>query len=662
MSDSSGENRPAGAPPIPAAIAKQAPGVRSAKQAPVGGTTLQTGDVIGGKFVVSRYLGSSDGAVSYMCRDEKRERDCVIKVIDVSTMPAVIQKHLNEEVPRAARLQHRNLTSLYGMGQVDATHIFVAMEYVHGNSLARVLTQRRELGRMLSMRDIFTVLAHLVNTVEQIHAAGLVHAVLTPYNISLSRRGVVKVSNLVFGRATSAAMLPLGLGPFTDSVYVAPEVSRDPTSASPASDVYSIAMICVELISRKGLPGERNAAAAEVSGSLSSYPTRFKQLILRSISSDPAKRPETPAMLRDMFEEIAREKGVKLGLPPGEGELPIEPAVPPEVEHSSDAEDVDLFDLPGLDAPSHQGFGGIVFEEEEEEDGRYLVQKGGLDYGPFTEAQVLEQLYADEISESTQILDRISQERVRLEDVPAFSAPVAEYIPRREARKQAEADARAELQRKVKKGGVAVFVVGIAAGLVVLAGMIYVVATQPDPMPLPMDRAFASLDFKLLPPPKEFETVAVDKGVLQSIFNPEASEAEIEKQIKKLRKRRTAKKGPKTTSAGSADDENITEVNMAGSGGSQNILSDGEVNEVILGKWGSLRRCVMKEFQSNPNFKGVTVQFFIRPSGTTGGVKIQEGQYAGKPVGQCLVSRFRSMKFPAHGGFNKGVTFPLLVQ
>ena len=56
------------------------------------------------------------------------------------------------------------------------------------------------------------------------------------------------------------------------------------------------------------------------------------------------------------------------------------------------------------------------------------------------------------------------------------------------------------------------------------------------------------------------------------------------------------------------------------------------------------------------------VQFFIRPSGTTGGVKIKEGKYASKPVGQCLVSRFRSMKFPSHGGFNKGVTFPLLVQ
>ena len=661
MSDETPEQK-SGAPPIPAAIAKQAPGVRGAKQAPVGGATLHTGDVIGGKFVVSRLLGSSDGAVSYLCKDRKRDRDCVIKVIDMAVMPEQIQKQLNEDVPRAGRLNHKNLNSLYGMGQVDPTHIFVAMEYVHGSSLARVLTQRRELGKRLNLRDVFTVVAHLCNTVELIHGAGLVHSVLTPYNIAISRHGVLKVSNLVFGYATAAALLPQGLGPFSDSVYVAPEVIQDPTNASPASDVYSIAMICVELLSLKGLPGDRTAAAGEVKGALSDYPTKFKQLILRALSVDPEKRPATPGQIRDLLEEVARGKGFKLGHPPEEGELPIEPAVQPEVEETSGGDD-DLFDLPDLEAPSGVGFGGIVFDEEEEDDGRYLVQIGGLDYGPFTEEQVLEQLYADDIDENTQVLDRITQERVPLESVPAFAEEVAAYIPKREQRRAAEAAARAELQRKVKKGGVTVFVIGIVAGLFVLAGMIYVVATQPDPKPLPMDRAFASLDFKLLPPPKDFETVAGDKGVMQSIFNPEASEAEIEKQIKKLRKKRRTSKKPKKGGGNNVAgvEDNITEVDMSSSG-SKKILSDAEVNEVILGQWGSLRRCVMKEFQTNPKFKGVTVQFFIRPSGTTGGVKVKEKQYASKDVGRCLVSRFRSMKFPAHGGFNKGVTFPLLVQ
>lgn len=665
MSDSSGQKPPQNAaPPVPAAVSRQAPGVRSARQAPAGGVTLHTGDVIGGKFIVGRYLGASTGTISYLCKDQKRDRDAVIKVIDLGIMPAPLQKQLSDEVVKSAQLVDRNLTGLYGMGKVDGGHLFVAMEFVQGLSLARMIAQRREARKRLELRDVFTVIAHLTLALEKIHAGGLVHGVVTPYNISISRRGVLKLSNLAFGRATAEALLAREEGPFSDSIYVAPELTKLPTQSSPASDVYSVAMLAVELLAEDGLPADRQAAKSAVSRALNGYPPKLTQLLLRSLDSDPAQRPSSLAELRETLEEVARERGFKLGQPPAEGELPIEPAVEPEREEgASEAEDDDLFNIPGL-APGGGGeFGGaeIFGADEAEDEGRYLVQKDGLDYGPFTEDEVLEQLHSDEIDEDTLVLDRLTQERVRLEDLDAFSAAVAEYIPIREERRRAEAARRAELQRKVKKGGVTVFVVGIIAGLFVLAGMLYVVFTQPDPKPLPMDRAFASLDFKLLPPPKEFTTVAVDKSVMQSIFNPEASEEEIQRQINKLRKKRK-KRGPRgKKKAGAPGDENVSVVDMSSSG-SKKVLSDAEVNEVILGKWGSLRRCVMKEFQTNPNFKGVTVQFFIRPSGTTGGVKVKEKQYADKSVGRCLVSRFRAMKFPEHGGFNKGVVFPLRVQ
>lgn len=665
MSDSPDQSdpHPPALDPNAPAMARQAPGVRGAHQIPVDGVTLHTGDVIGGKFEVSRYLGSSDGAVSYLCRDAKRDRDCVVKVIDLAHMHKACQELLAKEVPAAARMQMPGLSGLFGMGQVDARHVFVAMEFINGGSLARIIAQRREHGHRLSLRDVFTVIAHLANVLGVVHSNQMIHGVITPYNIMITRHGEFKLSNLAFGRATAAALVAQQKGPFVDSIYVAPELGAEPLSNRTASDVYSVAMIAVELLSERGLPNNRQDAKSAVSAALSGYPPRLTQLLLRALDNDPVQRPESVSEIVTVLHDIARERQIKLGHPPAEGELPILPAVSPE--KVEDKGDDDLFDIPDLanGSSSSGSFSqGIVFDDEEEE-GRYLVQKGGLDYGPFTYDQVIEQLYQDEIDEGTQVLDRITQNRVRLEDVEEFAQDVAEYIPKREERLRRQAAQRAELQRKVKKGGVAVFVVGIVAGLIVLSGMLYVVFTQPDPEPLPMDRAFASLDFKLLPPPKDFTTVAVDKGVMQSIFNPEASEEEIARQIKKIRKKR--KRGTKkasTKKGANPDDENVTEVDMSTDSSGGKILSDEEVNEVILAQWGSLRRCVMKEFRGNPGFKGVTVKFFIRPSGTTGGVKIKEAKYADKAVGSCLVSRFRSMRFPKHSGFNKGVVFPLRVQ
>ena len=332
-------------------------------------------------------------------------------------------------------------------------------------------------------------------------------------------------------------------------------------AASPAADIYSVAMIISEMLAHRGLPADRQAAQGEISGVLSNQPTKFAQMILRALDPDPDRRPALLSQLVDAVEVAARDRGMKLGLAPSEGQLPIEPAVAPEIEPQADEDD--LFNIPGL-----SGGGGIEFApgeiSEAEEDGRYLVQKDGLDYGPFTRDQVLEQLYADEIHEGTQILDRITQERVRLDEMNTFDEAVSAYLPVREERRRREAEARAELQRKVKQGGVAVFVVGIAAGLVILAGMIYVLITQPDPEPIPLDQAFASLDYKLLPPPKDFQVVAVDKSLMQSIFNPQASEEEIAKQIKKLRRKSRSAKSARR--AAGATEESVNEIDMSEGG------------------------------------------------------------------------------------------------
>jgi hypothetical protein len=100
---------------------------------------------------------------------------------------------------------------------------------------------------------------------------------------------------------------------------------------------------------------------------------------------------------------------------------------------------------------------------------------------------------------------------------------------------------------------------------------------------------------------------------------------------------------------------------LSSKSGTDHILSDEEVEDVILINFGALRTCVLKELDSNPRFRGVNVQFFIRPSGTTGGVKIKEKKLRNRPIAACLIGRFRNMKFPKHGGLNRGVTYPLTV-
>ena len=643
-------SKPPGPPPKPA-MRKKAPGVRDSRQAP-DETVLSTGDSVGGRFFVERYLGSSSGGISYLCNDSDTQKPVVVKVLQMPYPGDDEFRKIRKKIGAASAIDHPNLLGAVGMGRIDRGDIFVAMEFADGSTLSQLVAGRRDEGRTLSLRDAFTVLAHTCDALEAVHQRNLCHGVLTPYNIYVEPDGAVKVGNLAVGRVISTHLFEQGKGPFHDSIYVAPEAAEHPSNLVRRSDLYSLGMIAAELLSPRGLPADRKGAHDTAVDALAKYPPALFNLVSNCLSKQPGSRPDSVLEFRDEFEEIARDAGAKLSGAPPEGALPIQPAV----ESEDDDDDDGLFDM--FDPDELKG-------PQSDSDDRYLVRKSGLDYGPFTEEEVLNQLYADEIDEHSQVLDRVTQERKELQNFEVFREQVLEYIPKREERLRREAERREELKRKAKKGGVGILVAGIVGGLGVLAWMGWFWLQQPDPEPIPMDQAFASMDdYQFSPPPTEFQTMDVDSDVLEGIFNPDATEEEVRRQIEQARAEEAAARRDSAPSEAPAEErEEVAEVDLSEQAGDAGHLSDAEINRVITDDFPAIRECIMKEARQNPGFGGVTVQFFIRPSGTTGGVELQESQYQNRPVGECLIERFRGMRFPEHGAVHeRGVEYPIPVQ
>lgn len=631
-----------------------APGVFSYKNAPDEQTTsLSTGDVVGGRFKVERYLGASGGGVSYLSKDGKTSKPAVIKVLTMPFPGDQKVKELSAFIRKASSIRHPNLTRLLGMGLTEGQEIFVALEFIRGATISNILRKKREAGGRANLFEMFTILAHVCDSLSMIHDGGMTHGVLTPYNVYLDTAGKVRVGNFGFGSMAAEYQFTMQRGPYVDSIYVAPEVPEAPELISSAADIYSLGMLAAEMLSPNGLPDNRDEAKAEAIMMLSKYPAALSKLFAQSLGEDLAARPKNAKSFRDALYRAVGEAGMNLHLPPPRGTLPIEPAVEQSEVHVEE----NLFDIPEL--------AGLGIESSDPSAERYLVQKNGLDYGPFDKEQILAQLYKDEIDENTLVLDRITTHRVELGKIDVFVKEVKTYIPKRVARLKKEAAQRAKLERQVKQAGKGTLIIAILAMFVIGSAQLFYVLTRPEPLPLPMKNAFAEMNYKFLPPPKEFTAVAVDADILKDIFNPKASDAEIARVLKKRRKGQKAKgksirnkkRNPKNN-----EDENenngVVEIDMSAGNGSEHILDDVEINNIILSKFGGLRSCVMKELKVNRKFTGATIKFFIRPSGTVGGVKVR-GKYKGSNVGGCLKSKFRRMKFPEHGGFNRGVTYPL---
>jgi len=143
-----------------------------------------------------------------------------------------------------------------------------------------------------------SVFVELVGVIADLHAAGVVHADLSPANVVLHEDGGVMLVDfecaVLDGRPTSERVA--GTPPF-----VAPEVLSGETPR-PAADVFSAAMIMISSLSPMAAAAHRvDARSLLIHGGC---PERLATLLLHGIDPDPARRPPSAAAFRAALIDI----------------------------------------------------------------------------------------------------------------------------------------------------------------------------------------------------------------------------------------------------------------------------------------------------------------------------------------------------------------------
>jgi eukaryotic-like serine/threonine-protein kinase len=206
---------------------------------------LKKGSLIAGRYEVLAPLGKGGMGMVYKAKDHKLEETVAIKVL----RPEVAADHDMErrfrtEIRLARRVRHRNVCGIHEYGE-DGALRFIAMEYVEGTDLRKILTERGAL----PLDQAFEVCIRVAEGLQAIHDAGIIHRDLKTANLMVDAQGIVRlmdfgIAKQAGGEATLGATAT-GLIIGTPE-YMSPEQARG-EKLDFRSDVYSLGVLTYEL-------------------------------------------------------------------------------------------------------------------------------------------------------------------------------------------------------------------------------------------------------------------------------------------------------------------------------------------------------------------------------------------------------------------------------
>ncbi|WP_053333748.1 serine/threonine-protein kinase [Gemmatimonas phototrophica] len=237
------------------------------------------GKMFGGRYKVIQQLGEGGMGQVYLAEHVRMKRKSAIKIMRPALVhePEALQR-FTREAENASKISHPNVASIFDFGETDEGLVYLAMEFIEGESLSALLK------REIAMHPVVAadIIAQASDALAAAHELGILHRDIKPDNIMVSKRpdGTFVVKLVDFGIARtmergSQQVTRTGFAVGTPE-YMSPEqLSGDVLDAR--SDQYSLALVA--FIALTGHDAFPNSSSKEsLIARLTSRPRRLDEV------------------------------------------------------------------------------------------------------------------------------------------------------------------------------------------------------------------------------------------------------------------------------------------------------------------------------------------------------------------------------------------------
>ncbi|MBK8247852.1 MAG: serine/threonine protein kinase [Gemmatimonadetes bacterium] len=313
------------------------------------------GTVIADRFLVQEKLGEGGMGEVYLAEHVRMKRKVALKLMRPWMLgdPVAVGR-FHREAENASQISHPNVAAVYDFGETAERVVYLAMEYVDGEPLSRIL-QREGYLNVVRTAEIVRQVAEALTAA---HGMGILHRDLKPDNVMVARSkhgtDVVKLVDFGIARAMNRQtqqFTSTGLVVGTPD-YMSPEqLSGDEMDGR--SDLYALALMAYKMLTGGGaysdsssgeslvsrLTGKPKRLATHRTGVV--WPESLQAAFDRALAPDPEQRHADPmefvaeldaAVMQMPLGEIEQSYMVALSQrhpTPVRGGLALEGATPP---------------------------------------------------------------------------------------------------------------------------------------------------------------------------------------------------------------------------------------------------------------------------------------------------------------------------------------------
>lgn len=286
------------------------------------------GETIAGRYLIEHEIGRGGFGVVYRARHIPMDRDVALKVIlaTYAQKDSTAVERFRREAVLAASLRSPSTIQLFDYGETEEGVFFIAMELLHGTSLADVL----EREKVISPARAVHVARQVLQSLLEAHELDIIHRDIKPENIMICPLphdpNFIKVMDFGIAKMVGHGLDITQAGrSYGTPRYMPPEQLRG-RELSPATDVYAVGLVMYEMLTGRPAFPETDLArllnqvvqspSVRLDPEISHINPELCAIVNRAIEKDLGRRyPSTRPMLDDL-EVVARTLGIGGGAQP----------------------------------------------------------------------------------------------------------------------------------------------------------------------------------------------------------------------------------------------------------------------------------------------------------------------------------------------------------